>query len=207
MHHNNLTNIHSNIYMEKSNNFWLAVFVVLAILSFGFSVAGHTQAVSPDSCAMLSDRYPEMASFDEGDFYWIRHYPLPAYYAVGEDSVQTCDVPFVMCFKGVALGARVYTVLEEYGEVYFDTRDVTDCPALTLKWKEAEYQAYSCLWSALEDALGFYPKNEYERQIQGAIIQKVIKEMFDSHLTDKDSTKMSVADIQAVMMSYRKIKE
>lgn len=193
--------------MEKSNNFWLAVFVILAILSFGCSVAGHTQTVTPDSCAILSDRYPEVASFDEGKYYWIRHYPVPAYYVVGEDSVQTCDVPFVMSFKGIAKGERVYTVLEDFGEVYFDTGDVTDCPALTLKWKEAEYQAHSCLWSALEDALGFYPKNEYERQIQGAIIQKVIKEMFDVHLIEKDPTCMTVSDIQAVMISYRKIKE
>ena len=207
MHDNNLTNIHSHYMEKKSNNFWLAVFVILAILSFSFSVAGHTQTVASDSCATLSDRYPEIASFDEGDFYWIRHYPLPAYYAVGEDSVQTCDVPLVMSFKGIAKGGRVYTVIEDLGEVYFDTADVTDCPALTLKWKEAEYQPYSCLWNALEDALGFYPKNEYERQIQGAIIQKVIKEMFDVHLTEKDPTCMTVSDIQAVMVSYRKAKE
>lgn len=193
--------------VKNENTFWLATFVILAILSFGFSVAGHTQTVSPDSCTVLSDRYPEVASFDEGDFYWIRHYPLPAYYAVGVDSVQTCDIPFVTCFKGVAHGARVYTVLEEYGEVYFDTADVTDCPALTLKWKEAEYQPHSCLWNAIEDALGFYPKNQYERLTQGAIIQSVIIEIYDSHLTDKEPTLMSVEDIQTVMINYRLLKE
>ena len=189
--------------MKNSNNFWFAVFLILAILSFGLNMASHAQSVSPDSCAILSDRYPEVATFDEGDYYWVRHYPTPVYYEVGEDSVQTCDIPFVMVFKGIEKEGRVYTVLEDFGEVYFDTADVTDCPALTLKWKETEYEQYTCLWNAIEDALAFYPKNKYEAQEQGAVIQKVISEIFDRNLTDKEADKMSVVDIQEAMIAYR----
>ncbi len=192
--------------MKKENDVWMVIFIIVAILSFGFSVAGHTQIVSDDTCIVLSERYPEVASFGEGQYFWINHYPMPGYYAIGDsDYVETCDIPSIMSFQGIQKAGRVYAMLEDFGEIFFDTSDVTPYPALTLRWKEAEFENNTCLWNAIKSALSFEDtNNEFYHNLQGHIIVDIIRDMYANNFVVKDAEHMSVIDIQEALIAYRK---